>query len=106
MTAREAGTPPRLICSNPLLSACLFGATTRTRANPRPARLLSQKECRGTRAALGDAAEVGAPTERPRPRPPFEPDTLRGGPETWLGAQVLGAPGRFMTASPRRFAPL
>ena len=93
MTARAAGTPTRLVRSNPLFSVLLFGATTRTRANPRPAGLPSQKGSRKTLPVFGDATEEGTPTEHPWPRLPLEPDAMLEDPDTWLGAQPIGVPG-------------
>ena len=92
MTARAAGTPTRLVRSNPLFSVLLFGATTRTRFNPGPAALPSQKGSRKTLLVLGGATEEGTPTEPPWPRLPLEPDAMLEGPDTWLGARPIGVP--------------
>ncbi len=92
MTARAAGTPTRLVRSNPLFSVLLFGATTRTRVNPGPAGLPSQKGSRKTLPVLGDATEEGTPTEPPWPRLPLEPGAMLEDPDTWLGAPLIGVP--------------
>lgn len=81
-----------LVRSNPLFSVLLFGATTRTRANSRPAGLPSQKGSRKTLPVVGDATEEGSPTEHPWPRLPSEPDAMLEDPDTWLGEQPIGVP--------------
>jgi hypothetical protein len=81
-----------LVRSNPLFSVLLFGATTRTRTNSRPAGLPSQKGSRKTLPFFGDATEVGTPAEHPWPRVPLEPDVMLEDPDTWLGAQPIGVP--------------
>ena len=92
MTARAAGTPTRLVRSNPLFSVLLFCATTRTSANPRAAGLPSQKGRWKTLPVLGDATEEGTPTEHPWPRLPLEPVAMLEDPDTWLGAPLIGVP--------------
>ena len=94
-----------LVRSNPLLSVTRFGATTRTRFEPRPTWQVSRRGSgKNRRRSWGNATAKGPAAQDLAPLLPLDPDAQYADPERWLGALRIGAPSRFMTASPLGFS--